>query len=47
MKIKKQLRSSHRRKQLCRQQHKMANRRQFYFNQTLLEETTLEETIQL
>ncbi|WP_289847623.1 MULTISPECIES: hypothetical protein [Colwellia] len=38
MRIKKQLRSSHRRKQLSRQQHKMVNRRQFYFNQSTLEE---------
>ena len=40
MKIKKQLRSNHRRKQINRQHHKMANRRQFYFNQTVIEETT-------
>ncbi len=38
MKIRKQLRSSHRRKQLSRQLHKMVNRRQFYFNQNVLDE---------
>jgi hypothetical protein len=45
MKVKKQLRSSHRRRQLNRQQHKMANRRQFYFNQAILDETCQIETI--
>jgi hypothetical protein len=40
MKIKKQLRSNQRRKQLNRQLHKMVNRRQFYFNQTVLDTTS-------
>ncbi|WP_170176808.1 hypothetical protein [Litorilituus sediminis] len=35
MKLKRQLQTSQRRKQLIRQQQKMINRRQFYFNQTL------------
>lgn len=35
MRLKRQLQTSQRRKQLIRQQQKMINRRQFYFNQTL------------